>query len=105
MGYPKLAHHRFPPTEPGAPVQPPCPGLLLVIGVGMSEAQQPRICCQCDLPLIELDAYGERLRGCVGCNNWQALASGEWRHLPDDDITALRGMAARWTKAAQRPDP
>ena len=44
--------------EPEAPVQPPCPGLLLVLGyfVGMSEAQQPRICCQCDLPLIELDA-------------------------------------------------
>src|SRR5262245_65865300 len=38
----------------------------------MSEAQQPRICCQCDLPLIELDAYGERLCGCVGCNNWQS---------------------------------
>jgi hypothetical protein len=41
----------------------------------MSEEHQPRICLQCDLPLIEL--YGERLCGCVGCNNWQALNSGE----------------------------
>jgi hypothetical protein len=71
----------------------------------MSEGNQPRICLECELPLIELDAYGERLCGCVGCNNWQVLDSGEWRHLSDDDITALRGMAARWRKAAQRPDP
>jgi len=54
------------------------------------------------LPLIELDAYGERLSGCVGCNNWQALESGEWRHLSDDDITALKGMVTRWTHEADR---
>jgi hypothetical protein len=71
-------------------------------GVGMSEEHQPGICCQCDLPLIELDACGERLYGCVGCNTWQALDSGEWRHLPDADIAALSGMVARWTKEAQR---
>jgi len=68
----------------------------------MTEEHQPRICCQCELPLIELDAHGERLCGCVGCNNWQALDSGEWHHLPDDDIWVLRDMVARWTKAAQR---
>jgi len=66
----------------------------------MSEDPQPRICFECELPLIELDAYGERLCGCVGCNNWQALASGEWRHLLKHDIAALRGMVGRWTKEA-----
>jgi len=71
----------------------------------MSEECQPKICRQCKLPLIELDAYGERLCGCVGCNNWQALVSGEWRHLSDDDITALKGMVTRWTKKAKRNDP
>jgi len=69
----------------------------------MSDACQPGICSQCDLPLIELDAYGERLCGCVGCNNWQALESGEWHHLSDDDIIALKGMVRRWTEAAERP--
>ena len=67
----------------------------------MSEQHQSRTCFQCELPLIELDAYGERLCECVGCNNWQALESGEWRQLPDEDIIALKGMVRRWTKAAQ----
>jgi hypothetical protein len=68
----------------------------------MSEERQTRICSKCDLQLIELEAYGERLRGCVGCNNWQALESGEWCHLSQADITALSDMVARWTEAAQR---
>jgi len=55
----------------------------------MSEQPQPRICRLCDFPLIELDAYGERLCGCVACNNWQSLEPGEWHHLSDDDIIAL----------------
>jgi len=38
-------------------------------------------------------------------NNWQALDSGEWRHLSDDDIAALKGMVTRWRKAAQPPEP
>jgi hypothetical protein len=33
--------------------------------------------CECGkLPLIEIDAYGERLRGRVGCNQWQAIQGG-----------------------------
>jgi hypothetical protein len=64
----------------------------------MSEQAQQRICCHCDEPLIELEAYGERICGCVGCNHWRALASGEWRHLSEDDIEAL--VVTRWTKAA-----
>ena len=68
----------------------------------MSEERQPGFCSQCELPLIELDAYGERLCGCVGCNNWQALDSGEWRRLSDDDLTALKGMVTRWTLRVQK---
>ena len=40
----------------------------------------------------EVDAYADRLRGCVGCNHWWELLSGETRHLLDEDIAALRGL-------------
>jgi hypothetical protein len=56
-------------------------------------------CERCDLPLVELDAYGERLRGCVGCNTWRSSNSGEWRHLPDEDIAAW-GFEIRLAMAA-----
>ena len=65
--------------------------------------QNRELCSQCDLPLIELDAYGERLRGCVECNKWQSLGSGEWRHLANDDLIALKEMVKRWTEVAERP--
>jgi hypothetical protein len=65
--------------------------------------QNRELCSQCNLPLIELDAYGERLRGCVECNKWQSLGSGEWRRLLDDDLIALEGMVKRWTEAGERP--
>ena len=55
----------------------------------MSELHQ---CERCKLRLVEIDAYGEHLRGCLGCNRWQVLVTGEWRQLPEDDIAALRGM-------------
>ena len=64
--------------------------------------QNRELCSQCDLPLIELDAYGERLCGCVECNKWQSLGSGEWRRLLDDDLIALKGIVKRWTEAAER---
>jgi hypothetical protein len=55
-------------------------------------------CSLCSVPLIEIDAYGERLRGCLSCNRWrvvttsEAFATGEWRQLPEEDIAALRGL-------------
>jgi len=58
----------------------------------MSECQCPR----CLLPLIELDAYGERLRGYLNGNSWQVvtasevLAKAEWRELPEE------GSASRY---------
>jgi hypothetical protein len=55
-------------------------------------------CERCDLPLVELDAYGERLRGCIGCNSWQSISSGEVRRLPEEDIAALRGLKSGWRR-------
>jgi hypothetical protein len=61
---------------------------------------EDRKCLCCGLPYFEIDAYGERLRGCLGCNRWQVLATSEWRQLPEDDIAALRGMGSsqRWRR-------
>jgi len=62
---------------------------------------EDRKCLRCRLPFIEIDAYGERLRGCLGCNRWQVLMTREWRQLPEDDIAALRGMGSsqRWRRS------
>jgi hypothetical protein len=48
-------------------------------------------CKQCNQPLVEIDHYGERLKGCLSCNWWQA-ATGEWCRLAADDIVALRAL-------------
>jgi hypothetical protein len=48
-------------------------------------------CEQCKGHLIEIDHYGERLKGCPNCNRWQA-ASGEWCRLAADDIVALKAV-------------
>ena len=62
---------------------------------------EDRKCLRCGLPFIEIDAYGARLRGCLGCNRWQVLMTREWRQLPEDDIAALRGMGSsqRWRRS------
>jgi hypothetical protein len=63
----------------------------------MSAEYQTRARCErCGLPFVEVDAYGERLRGCMGCNKWWEPLSGEWRDLPDEDIAALRGVGTVW---------
>jgi len=48
-------------------------------------------CKQSNQPLVEIDHYGERLKGCPTCNRWQA-ATGEWCRLAADDIVALRAL-------------
>ena len=63
-----------------------------------AEHQTIAKCQRCNLPLVEVDAYGGRLRGCLGCNQWSARASGEWRRLPDEDIAALRGIGTAWRR-------
>jgi hypothetical protein len=46
-------------------------------------------CECCGGQLIEIDHYGERLRGCPTCNRWQTQ-TGEWCRLAADDIVALK---------------
>jgi hypothetical protein len=62
-------------------------------------------CELCSLPLVEVDAYGQRLRGCMGCNNWQEVSSGEWLRLSEDDIVAIRGWnSSRAIREKKSPD-
>jgi hypothetical protein len=47
----------------------------------------------CNHPKVEIDAWGQRLHGCIQCNQWMS-SDGEWQRLPDQDIAALRGLRA-----------
>jgi hypothetical protein len=54
-------------------------------------------CPDCHAPLIEIDHYGERLIGCVECNQWK------WRggkslvvELPQSDLDTPR-LFMRWS--------
>jgi hypothetical protein len=40
-----------------------------------------------------MDAWGQRLHGCIHCNQWINL-DGEY--LPQQDIAALRGLKWQW---------
>jgi hypothetical protein len=42
------------------------------------------------------DAWGQRLHGCIQCNQWMN-SDGEWQRLPEQDIAALRGWVAAAT--------
>jgi hypothetical protein len=44
----------------------------------------------CNHPRVKIDAWGERLRGCIQCNQWMNF-DGEWKRLPEQDIAALGG--------------
>jgi hypothetical protein len=45
----------------------------------------------CNHPRVEIDAWGQRLHGCIQCNQWMNF-DGEWQRLPEQDIAALRGL-------------
>jgi len=45
----------------------------------------------CNHPRVEIDAWGQRLHGCIQCNQWMNI-DGEWLRLPEEDIAALRGL-------------
>ena len=49
----------------------------------------------CNHPRVEIDAWGQRLHGCIQCNQWMNL-DGEWLRLPEQDIAALRGITDAW---------
>jgi hypothetical protein len=48
-------------------------------------------CHHCRRPLIAIDYYGERLIGCVECNQW-GRPGGEhlFMKLEEEDLNALR---------------
>jgi hypothetical protein len=49
------------------------------------------ICDKCGERLIEIDYYGERLTGCVGCNKWGRLGDkNRVLELKEDDLAAVR---------------
>jgi hypothetical protein len=48
----------------------------------------------CTHPRIEIDAWGQRLHGCIECNQWMNI-DGESLRLPEADIAALRGISWR----------
>ena len=62
-------------------------------------------CPVCGLPLVELNAYGERMQGCVGCNQWHSLGSADWKPLPEEDILALRDTRRRTRAAKEQRGP
>ena len=43
---------------------------------------------------IEVDHYGERLVGCLGCNRWITADTGLRAALAVEDLDALRGIAS-----------
>jgi len=55
-------------------------------------------CERCGGQLVEIDHYGERMKGCPSCNHWQA-ATGEWCRLAADDIVALNTFKAARAEA------
>jgi hypothetical protein len=47
-------------------------------------------CKRCNQPLVEIDNYGERLIGCIECNQWTWRGSKRLIELPEDDLMALK---------------
>jgi hypothetical protein len=57
-------------------------------------------CKRCKRPLIEIDHYGERLIGCINCNQWGGTGNEQLlMELPEEDIRALREMVRRKTRS------
>jgi hypothetical protein len=51
------------------------------------------LCDSCGEQLIEIDRYGERLTGCVECNQWLSERSAFVVELSVEDVEALRGIS------------
>jgi hypothetical protein len=68
----------------------------------LSHGRKPRGVC--NHPKVELDAWCQRLRGCVPCNQWMNI-DGEWQRLPEQDIAALRGLTWRRSNSLDSGPP
>jgi len=60
----------------------------------MTEEESENHAAACTHPKVEIDAWGQRLHGCIECNQWMN-ADGQWLRLPEADIAALRGVKWR----------
>jgi hypothetical protein len=49
-------------------------------------------CDKCKHPLVLIDYYGKRLKGCLSCNAWGNPGGSLWTRLPDQDVCALEAM-------------
>ena len=63
------------------------------IGLGwlMLTKTTRRSCHKCRRRMLELDYYGERLKGCPDCNVW-VRDDGSRRKIPEHDIAALKAV-------------
>jgi hypothetical protein len=56
-------------------------------------------CQKCNHQLIEIDHYGQRLIGCMGCNRWSWEGSKRlFMELPEDDLQALRDSLVQYRR-------
>jgi len=56
-------------------------------------------CQKCNRQLIEIDHYGQRLIGCMGCNRWSWEGSKRlFLELPEDDLQALRDSLVQYRR-------
>jgi hypothetical protein len=60
-------------------------------------------CKQCNQPLVEIDNYGERLIGCIECNQWTWRGSKRLIELARHDLEALKGVKKKRPQEA-RPE-
>jgi hypothetical protein len=59
----------------------------------MTEENSEKVVC--NHPRVEIGAWGQRLYGCIQCNQWMNI-DGEWLRLPKADI------AVSWRRFASR---
>ena len=60
---------------------------------------EQKSCPTCHNPLIEIDRYGERLLGCIGCNRWKWIGSNRpVMQLAPEDLEALRRVRPKATE-------
>ena len=56
-------------------------------------------CDRCGEGLIEIDRYGERLTGCIECNQWRSSRSAFIVELSIEDFEALRELEVNGRQA------
>jgi len=58
----------------------------------MSDENTVSYCFECKQPLVEIDNYGRRLKGCLTCNIWWSVRGDVKVRLPEEDLRALHKL-------------